>query len=78
MKNIISRWVGFIGHNLALKLKALGHEPTVVDSLSVNNLKSINEEGVVNKKLYSAILENRIALLKENNIDLIIQDARVS
>ena len=67
---------GFIGHNLALKLKALGHEPTVVDSLSVNNLKSINEEGVVNKKLYSAILENRIALLKENNIDLIIQDAR--
>ena len=44
--------------------------------MSVNNLKSINEEGVVNKKLYSAILENRIALLKENNIDLIIQDAR--
>ena len=33
---------GFIGHNLALKLKSLGHEPTVVDSLSVNNLKSIN------------------------------------
>ena len=67
---------GFIGHNLALKLKELGHNPTVVDSLSVNNLKSIDQEEVVNKKLYSEILKNRIELLKQNNIDLIIQDAR--
>ena len=29
---------GFIGHNLAIYLKSLGHTPVVVDSLSVNNL----------------------------------------
>ena len=67
---------GFIGHNLALKLSSLGHKPYVVDSLSVNNLKSIDQEDVVNKKLYEGILENRLELLKENKIDLIIQDAR--
>lgn len=29
---------GFIGHNLALKLKALGADPHVIDGLQVNNL----------------------------------------
>lgn len=67
---------GFIGHNLALKLSSLGHKPFVVDSLSVNNLKSIDQEDVINKKLYGGILENRLDLLKENKVDLIIQDAR--
>ena len=29
---------GFIGHNLAIYLKKLGHKPVIVDSLSVNNI----------------------------------------
>ena len=29
---------GFIGHNLALYLKKIGHIPVIVDSLSVNNI----------------------------------------
>ena len=67
---------GFIGHNLALHLKNLGNNPIVVDSLSVNNILSIAEEDIKNKKLYSSILNNRIELLKKNKINLIIQDAR--
>ena len=67
---------GFIGHNLALKLKAKGHKAVIVDSLSVNNLNSLNQEEFTNKKLYESILNNRIDLLKKNDIDLIVQDAR--
>ena len=29
---------GFIGHNLSIYLKNKGHEPYIVDSLSVNNI----------------------------------------
>lgn len=29
---------GFIGHSIALKLKELGADPHVIDSLQVNNL----------------------------------------
>ena len=67
---------GFIGHNVALKLKSLGHKVVIVDSLSVNNLKSLNQEQFSNKKLYESILNNRIDLLKNNKIDLIVEDAR--
>ncbi len=67
---------GFIGHNLALKLHSAGHNPIVVDSLSVNNILSKPDKEIKNKKLYSAILNNRINLLKNNKINLIIQDAR--
>ena len=67
---------GFIGHNLALKLKNIGHNPIVLDSLSINNILSLPDEDIKNKKLYSSILNNRIDLLKSNNIKLIIQDAR--
>ena len=55
---------GFIGHNLALYLKDKGANPCIVDSLSVNNLNSINNEEVKNKNLYSSILNNRIELIK--------------
>tara|TARA_B100001093_G_scaffold414848_1_gene405068 strand:- start:1155 stop:2159 length:1005 start_codon:yes stop_codon:yes gene_type:complete len=67
---------GFIGHNVALKLKSLSHKVVIVDSLSVNNLKSLNQEQFSNKKLYESILNNRIDLLKNNKIDLIVEDAR--
>jgi nucleoside-diphosphate-sugar epimerase len=67
---------GFIGHNLALYLKERNADPYILDSLSINNLYSIDNEEVKNKNLYSAILNNRIDLLKEKDIKLIIQDAR--
>jgi nucleoside-diphosphate-sugar epimerase len=67
---------GFIGHNLALYLLKLGHEPVIVDSLSINNIYSQDNTEVLNQKLYTSILKNRVELLKKNNIDLIIQDAR--
>ena len=67
---------GFIGHNLALHLKKKGHLPTIVDSLAVNNIYSLDNNEIKNQKLYKSILENRIDLLKENNVPLTIQDAR--
>ncbi|MDA9753183.1 NAD(P)-dependent oxidoreductase [Candidatus Pelagibacter sp.] len=67
---------GFIGHNLALYLKKIGHIPVIVDSLSVNNIYSLDNSEIKNQKLYKSILENRLSLLKKSNIDLIIQDAR--
>ncbi len=66
---------GFIGHNLAIKLKSLNHQVFVIDSLSVNNLYSLKEIGQ-NSSLYKSILNNRLDILKKNNIELIIQDAR--
>ena len=67
---------GFIGHNLALHLSEIGHSPVIVDSLSVNNIYSLDNNEILNQKLYKSILENRMKLLKEKEIDLIIQDAR--
>ncbi len=67
---------GFIGHNLAIYLSNLGHDAVIVDSLSINNIYSLDNKEIINQKLYKSILENRIELLKEKNIKLIIQDAR--
>lgn len=67
---------GFIGHNLALDLKYKGADPYVVDSLTINNLYSINNEDIKNKTLYTAILNNRIDLLKKNDVKVIINDVR--
>ena len=67
---------GFIGHNLALKLKNLGHSVTIVDSLSVNNLLTFTDKDILNKKLYVTILNNRIELLNEHKIELIVADSR--
>lgn len=66
---------GFIGHNLALYLKKK-HETFIVDSLAVNNLLSFTDSEIKNKKLYSAILNNRIDLINKEKISLIVQDAR--
>ena len=67
---------GFIGHNLALRLKKRGHQVFVVDSLTINNLKSSDNTEIKNKNLYTTILKNRIELLNENEIKLNILDAR--
>ena len=34
---------GFIGHNLAIELKKLNADVTVIDSLGINNLESLKK-----------------------------------
>ena len=66
----------FYGHNLAIFLEKKIFSVSVLDSLSVNNLKNIKEKLPIDRKLYKSILDNRIKLLKDNRIKMIIQDAR--
>ena len=69
---------GFIGHNLALKLKSLGANVTVLDGLVVNNLYSVkrNQNNLPFPKLALKILHERFYLLKKNKIPLKRVDAR--
>jgi nucleoside-diphosphate-sugar epimerase/ribosomal protein S18 acetylase RimI-like enzyme len=69
---------GFIGHNLALRLKRLGAEPFVVDSLAVNNYYSIKigADDIPNASLYLKIIEQRLDLLRQNDIPLVETDSR--
>ena len=79
MKNIcIVGGAGFIGHNLAIQLRSAGHEVTCCDSLMVNNLISIigNHDNLKFKKLNTKIINSRLELLEENDIELKILDAR--
>ena len=61
---------GFIGHNLALALKARGHDVTCVDSLMVNNLMTLTNDNHV------GFVEERLSLLEHAGIPLIRIDAR--
>ena len=69
---------GFIGHNLALHLKFLGAEVSIIDSLQINNLAyfSSTSEEIVNRSLYLNILHERQRLLNDSRIPIYIQDAR--
>ena len=67
---------GFIGHNLAIALKKIGHEIFVIDNLAVNNLLSFASSEIKNRKLYWTILNRRIDLLHEHEIELNVEDAR--
>ena len=69
---------GFIGHNLALHLKAAGAEASIIDSLQVNNLASFSSAEVKapNRSLYLDILNERQRLLRDADIPLFVQDAR--
>jgi nucleoside-diphosphate-sugar epimerase len=68
---------GFIGHNLALKLKRAGADVHVIDSLQVNNLGAFsNSKGDPNKDLYVELVHERLAALRAANIPLHIVDAR--
>ncbi len=69
---------GFIGHHLALRLKSLGVQVLVVDSLAVNNLYSLHREGKKNPNadLYLRVIRERLDLLDDNGIPLEVMDAR--
>ena len=69
---------GFIGHNLALKLKSRGADVTIIDGLNVNNLLYLNQSDVdlANKEIYKEFIEERLQLIRENDITLYVEDAR--
>jgi nucleoside-diphosphate-sugar epimerase len=68
---------GFIGHNLALALKARGAEPHIIDGLQVNNLGAFsNSQNDQGKTLYMNLVYERLAALHEANIPLHVVDAR--
>lgn len=66
---------GFIGHHLALALKAGGDNPIVIDSLMVNNIYAMEPAGAVDSR-YRPFLEERLGLLRDARIDVLISDAR--
>lgn len=69
---------GFIGHNLALKLKNAGAEVEIVDSLGVNNYYYFRDtkDMIPNGALYLEIIKERLQLLKEADIPVWEHDAR--
>lgn len=69
---------GFIGHNLALELKALGAEPHVIDGLQVNNLGAFTNglSENPNNNLYIGFVNLRLDSLRQAKIPLHVTDAR--
>ena len=69
---------GFIGHNLALRLKEVGAIPHVVDSLQVNHLGYYSSKYIENSnsERYIGFLNERLALLRGKKIHLHIIDVR--
>lgn len=75
-KIVLIGGAGFIGHNLALSLKKVGHKPIIIDSLAINNMLSFAAYTTKNRKLNWSILNQRMDLLHENNIEINVEDAR--
>lgn len=77
-KIVLVGGAGFIGHNLAIKLKDRGADVVVVDSLNVNNYYHFKEkrDEIPNAKLYLEMIQQRLDLLRKRGIPLIEQDAR--
>lgn len=68
---------GFIGHHLALDLAMRGAEVSVIDSLQVNNLFAVGGEDYgADRDLYTRMLNERLRLLREAAIPVVVQDAR--
>ena len=69
---------GFIGHNLAIKLKESNFDVSIIDGLEVNNLTSVigNYDNLPYPLLSKKIIENRLDLLSDKKISLYVQDAR--
>jgi nucleoside-diphosphate-sugar epimerase len=69
MRIAIIGGAGWIGHHLALRLKAHGQDVLCVDSLSVNNLN------VLGDALHRDMAEQRLVMLKHAGVPLFIEDA---
>ncbi len=69
---------GFIGHNLALKLKELNAEPHIIDGLQVNNIGYYTSgyDKNLNAERYIAFINERLSLVRKNSIGLHIIDVR--
>ena len=69
---------GFIGHNLALHLKELGADLSIIDGLQVNNLLAFTstDNSIHHRGLYLNILNQRLNLLHKAGVPLYIQDVR--
>ena len=77
-KIIIIGGAGFIGHNLAIKLKENNFDVDIIDGLEVNNLTSVigNYDNLPYPLLSKKIIDSRLDLLSEKKIPLYVQDAR--
>jgi nucleoside-diphosphate-sugar epimerase len=77
-KVLVTGGAGFIGHNLALKLKRAGAIVNVVDSLQVNNLNAFasDSNNLPNRDLYLSLLHERLQLLHEASIPMHVVDVR--
>ena len=66
-KVVIIGGAGFIGHNMALKMKSLGVEVAVIDSLGVNNYYAIERERYTNPngEIYLNFIKQRMNLLHQ-------------
>jgi nucleoside-diphosphate-sugar epimerase len=69
---------GFIGHHLALRLKALGAVPHVIDGLQVNSLGYYTSGYTTNPNadLYIAFINERLSLLRQARVGLHVIDVR--
>jgi nucleoside-diphosphate-sugar epimerase len=78
LRIVIIGGAGFIGHNLALQLKSAGADVSVVDGLEVNNLVSLaaNVDNVPHPALSMELVNQRMRLMREHQIPLMVQDAR--
>ncbi len=67
---------GFIGHNLAIALKSRGHSVLVIDNLAINNILSFTNQNTKNRNIYWSMLNKRLDLLHQKQIEVNIEDAR--
>ena len=70
---------GFIGHNLALKLRRLGVDTMVVDNLMLNNLvdNAYSEREDIQRRAYMNFLLSRFSLMRDAGVQLANADARI-
>jgi len=77
MKILLVGGLGFIGSNLAVRLKEKNYEVHVVDSLQVNNLSQIATDFSLDlRTTYVEFIMHRIELLRKNNVFIHQVDAR--
>jgi nucleoside-diphosphate-sugar epimerase len=71
MKIALIGGAGLIGHNIALRMKKKGHDVLIVDPLTVNN-----KYALMGNPIYSAMIDERLALLSHAKIPIMHVDAR--